>query len=158
MPMDPKSTVYYKRARFTSRLPLAHRYVPSHFWLAEEAPGLWRVGLTKFATRMLGDLVEFSFTIRSGAQVEVGQAIGTIEGFKAVSDLYCVASGEFAGANPDLERDPTLLDRDPYDRGWLYRLRGRPTETLDVTAYMQLLDATIDRMLEDSRRQEDKSC
>ena len=87
----------------------------------------------------------------------VGQTIGWIEGFKAVSDIYCVAAGEFAGPNPELEQDPTLLDRDPYDRGWLYRLRGRPTElAMSVSGYIQHLDATIDRMLQDS--QQEKSC
>ena len=51
-----------------------------------------------------------------GDLVSVGQTIGSIESFKAVSDLYCVASSaHFAGANPELERDPTLLDLDPYD-------------------------------------------
>ena len=159
MPIDPQHTVYYKRARFTTRLPLTHRYDRSHFWLAEEAPGVWRVGLTKFATRMLGDLVECRFDIALGDLVAVGQTIGSIEGFKAVSDIYCVAAGEFAGPNAQLEQDPTLLDRDPYDRGWLYRLRGRPTESaMDVSGYIQHLDATIDRMLEKSQQQTEKSC
>jgi glycine cleavage system H protein len=158
MPIDPQQTVYYKRARFTTRLPLAHRYDRSHFWLAEEAD-VWRVGLTKFATRMLGDLVECRFDLALGGLVAVGQTIGSIEGFKAVSDIYCVAAGEFAGSNPELEQDPTLLDRDPYDRGWLYRVRGRPTEAvMDVTGYIQQLDATIDRMLEESQQQREKSC
>jgi glycine cleavage system H protein len=159
MPIDPRQTIYYKRARFTTRLPLAHRYTPSHFWLAEESLDVWRVGLTKFATRMLGDLVEFRFETASGNLIAVGQTIGAIEGFKAVSDLYCVIAGEFAGSNPEMEKDPALLDRDPYDRGWLYRVRGRPTEsTLDVSQYIQQLDATIDRMLEQSQDHKEKSC
>jgi glycine cleavage system H protein len=157
MPIDPQQTVYYKRARFTTRLPLSHRYDRSHFWLAEETPDVWRIGLTKFATRMLGDLVEWRFEMAVGDSVAVGQTIGWIEGFKAVSDIYCVAAGEFAGPNPELEQDPTLLDRDPYDRGWLYRVRGRPAESsMAVSGYIEHLDATIDRMLQDS--QQEKSC
>jgi glycine cleavage system H protein len=159
MPIDPQQTIYYKRARFTTRLPLAHRYARSHFWLAEEPSDVWRVGLTKFATRMLGDLVECRFEIVPSDLVAVGQTIGCIEGFKAVSEIYSVVAGEFAGSNPDLEQDPALLDRDPYDRGWLYRVRGRPTElTLDVSHYIQQLDATIDRMLEETQQQRGKTC
>jgi glycine cleavage system H protein len=159
MPIDPRQTIFYKRARFTSRLPVNHQYGRSHVWLAEESPDFWRVGLTKFATRMLGDLVELRFDTVSGDAVEVGQMIGSIEGFKAVSDLYCIADGEFAGTNPDLQKDPSLLDRDPYDRGWVYRLRGRPPETLlTVSDYIKHLDGIIDRMLNEPQHQEEKSC
>jgi glycine cleavage system H protein len=108
---------------------------------------------------MLGDLVECRFEMVPGDRVAIGQAIGSIEGFKAVSDLYCVAAGEFLGGNSDLEQDPTLLDLDPYDRGWLYRVRGRPTELVtDVKGYIEHLDASIDRMLEESPQQTRKSC
>ena len=106
---------------------------------------------------MLGDLVEYCIALAPGAGVEIGQTIGSIEGFKAVADIYCVASGEYLGPNPELAQDPTLLDRDPYDRGWLYRLRCSPTEAaLDVSGYMQHLDATIDRMLDPSQQQTGK--
>ena len=143
----PLETIYYKRSRFSTRLPAGRQYTASHHWLAEESPGLWRVGFTKFATRMLGDLVEFGFDVKPGDRVEVGQAIGWVEGFKAVSDLYCVMEGEFAGSNPELEADITLADSDPYERGWLYSVRGEPEPaSVDVQGYIEILDLTIDRM------------
>ena len=61
MPVDPSNTVYYRRARFTTRLPKTYRYALSHFWLQELEPNLYRVGITHFATRMLGDFVECEF-------------------------------------------------------------------------------------------------
>ncbi len=160
MPIDPQQTIYYKRARFTTRLPRNYRYAPSHFWMVEEEDGVFRVGLTKFSTRMLGDFVELSFDVSPGDTVEAGQAIGCIEGFKAVSDLYCVTRGQFAGANEALAQDPSLLDRDPYDSGWLYRIRGSLDESIvDVHGYVELLDATIDRMLDDQQQEpKEKSC
>src|SRR5439155_10549593 len=85
-----EDVIAYKRARFATRLPVARRYTLSHFWLREEEPGLWRVGFAKFAARMLGDLVEYDFSVPVGASVQVGQSIGWVEGFKAVSDVYCV--------------------------------------------------------------------
>ncbi len=148
MAIDPERTVYYKRARFTTRLPTEYRYTAAHFWLAEAEPGLWRVGLTRFATRMLGDIVEYDVCVRPGDPVTLGQPIGSLEGFKALSELYCVAEGEFAGPNPALEQDVSLVDSDPYDAGWLYAVRGRPEPaSVPVAGYTAVLDATIDRML-----------
>ena len=142
-------TIHYKRSRFSTRLPLDRRYTAAHYWLVEEARGVWRVGFTKFATRMLGDLVEYEFSVPAGASVTVGQAIGSIEGFKAVTSLFSVAEGEFLGTGDGLGSDITVVESDPYGRGWLYRVKGRPDpESVDVQGYIAILDATIDRLLE----------
>ena len=61
----------YKRGRFDVRLSEDRFYRPAHYWLLELEPSMWRVGFTAFATRMLGDPVEF------------GRKIGWIEGLKA---------------------------------------------------------------------------
>ena len=137
----------YKRSRFQTRLPLQRRYTAGHFWLSEREPGLWRVGLTRFATRMLGDLVEHDFESKPGDAVQVGQVIGWVEGFKAVTDLYCVAAGQFVGGNSDLIDDLALIDSDPYHRGWLYEVRGQPDPaSVDVHGYTGILDAAIDQI------------
>ena len=147
--------VRYRRSRFATRLPAGHRFTRSHYWLTRAAAGGWRVGLTTFATRMLGDLVECSFALAPGEPVQRGQRIGSIEGFKAVSDIYAVASGRFGGANAALDADITLVESAPYDEGWLYAVEGSPDPaSLDVDEYVHVLDATIDRMLE-SRREGD---
>jgi glycine cleavage system H protein len=139
--------IAYKRSRFSSRLPTDRLYTPAHFWAREVEPGVWRVGFTKFATRMLGDLVEHGFQAKPGCRVAVGEAIGWVEGFKAVTDLYCVVEGDFVGENPALSQDVTLTDSDPYGEGWLYAVRGTPDpNAVDVHGYIQLLDLTIDKM------------
>jgi glycine cleavage system H protein len=159
MPSEPPATIYYKRARFTTRLPVDRLYAPSHYWVKEESPGTYRIGLTRFATRMLGDFVELQFHVAAGEPVELGQPIGSIEGFKAVSDIYGVMAGRFAAANPALDSDPTLLERQHYEAGWLYRMiEGRPEGLLDVHGYIGLLDATIDRMLEEQQVNKEQSC
>lgn len=140
--------IHYKRSRFTARLPETYRYSPSHFWLREEESGVWQVGFTKFATRMLGDIVEFEFKVTQGGSIAAGDVIGWTEGFKALSDIYSAANGEFLGANPALQESITLLDNDPFGAGWLYRVRGTPgAGTTDVHGYIAILDATIDKML-----------
>jgi glycine cleavage system H protein len=141
-------TLAYRRARFGTRLPTDRLYTRSHYWLLEVEPGLWRIGFTKFATRMLGDIVEYQFDLQPGAGAIVGQKIGWVEGFKAVSDIYCVAEGMFGGANQELREDITLLESDPYELGWLYAVAGHPDrDSVDVNGYVTILDATIDKML-----------
>lgn len=138
----------YRRSRFTTHLPRAYRYSPAHYWLFEEAAGLWRVGLTKFATRMLGDIVEFDFTVAPGTNVGVGDEIGSIEGLKAVASVFAVGDGIFLNEGAALRADVTRAESDPYGEGWLYRLQGTPApDTVDVAGYVAILDETIDRML-----------
>ena len=144
----PRDAIYYRRSRFTTHLPKDRRYSPAHYWLLEESAGVWRVGFTKFATRMLGDLVEFDFSVSSGTNVAVGDAIGSVEGLKAVTTVFAAGSGRFLGECAALRRDVTLAESDPYGEGWLYRLQGAPApDAVDVDGYVAILDATIDKML-----------
>jgi glycine cleavage system H protein len=122
-------------------------YTDSHFWVQEQESGLWRVGLTKFAARMLGDVVDVGFDVETGGTVSLGDTLGWFEGFKARTDLYSVVSGTFAGGNPDLQDDVDVIDRDRYGRGWLYAVVGTPDPSArDATGYAGLLDETIDRL------------
>ncbi len=145
----------YKRSRFATRLPVGHRYTRSHYWLDRDATGCWRIGLTTFATRMLGDLVECMFAVEPGASVALGQTVGSIEGFKAISDIYAVAEGRFVRVNEALDADITLVESAPYGDGWLYAVDGKADpDSLGVDGYVHVLDATVDRMLA-SRRESD---
>ena len=148
--MQPSRTcsISYRRSRFSTRLPTDRRYTPSHYWLLEVEPGLWRVGFTRFATRMLGDLVEHGFEVKPAAAIGLGETVGWIEAFKAITDVYAVGEGAFAGGNPGLETEPASFDKDPYGAGWLYEFRGTPDpNTVDADGYTKLLDAAIDKIL-----------
>ena len=112
-------------------------------------PNLWRVGFTKFATRMLGELVEAQWKSAGGDMIEPGQEIGCVEGFKAASDVFSVMKGEFIGGNPILEVDACIVRSSPYMEGWLYEVKGDPEEgSLDIDGYIALLQATISKMQE----------
>jgi glycine cleavage system H protein len=142
------ATLFYKRSHFVTHLPVEYLYTRSHFWLARQPDGHWRIGLTKFATRMLGDMVDHGFEVEAGATVAIGQIVGWVEGFKAISDLYCVSQGTFAGSNPALREKISSIDKKPYTDGWLYAVRGTPDErALDVNAYREHLDRAIDLIL-----------
>ncbi len=141
--------VRFKRNHFSTRLPRAYTYSLSHYWLSERTPGTWRIGLTSFATRMLGEIVEFELEVAPGGAVSAGNTIGWIEGFKAVSDIYCVGDGSFLGANTQTPADFESICRDPYGDGWLYEISGRPDPAVvDVDGYIEHLNRTIDKMLE----------
>jgi glycine cleavage system H protein len=142
-------TSFYKRSNFVTHLPVDCLYSPSHFWLAREEGDRWRIGFTKFATRMLGEIVDHQWEKESGAPVDAGEIIGSIEGFKAISDIYCVAEGTFRGGNTALRDKIELVGKDPYGAGWLYMVDGTPDPKCgDVETYRRLLDTTIDRILE----------
>ena len=113
----------------------------------ESEAGLWRVGFTKFATRMLGELVEAQFKPDIGGAIAPGEAIGHVEGFKAASDVLCVMNGTFAGMNDALRVDACIVKSDPYEVGWLYSAHGEPEEdSMDVHGYIAVLQETIQKM------------
>ncbi len=147
----PLNFVRFKHARFSARFPDTFRYSPSHYWMApvDGDTGLWRIGFTKFATRMLGELVDCEWQRKAGEAIQPGDTVGWVEGFKAASDVYSVMLGQFAGGNPVLDEDACIVRTDPYEIGWLYSVRGEPEPgSLDVGGYIDHLAAIITRMAE----------
>ena len=138
----------YKRSKFKTRLPEDLLYTAGHMWLRNRSEDLWEVGLTRFALRMLGDPVEADFETPVGQALEAGEIVGWLEGFKAVSDLFSPMDGSFAGGNPALEQDIECVHSSPYQRGWLFSVRGVPAESsVDAEGYASFLDVTINKML-----------
>ena len=153
----PLNFVRFKHARFSARFPEGFRYSRSHYWMApvEGEENLWRVGFTKFATRMLGELVDCEWKTAEDAEVHPGDKIGWVEGFKAASDVYCVMDGHFAGGNAALKADACIVRSDPYEQGWLYAVRGQPeADSMDVHGYIEFLGAKIQRMAEEGHGEE----
>lgn len=149
MSNTPSKLIHYQRGRFTTHLPEDYLYTPSHAWLSEREDGIWRVGVTKFATRMLGEMVDHAFETPPDAAVDCGQIVGWLEGFKAISDLYCVVDGRFLGGNAALKDRLSLVDRKPYSDGWLYEAKGTADDRqISVRDYMAFLDKAIDKILE----------
>ena len=148
------TTLLFKRSQFATRLPLDCSYNPSHFWARQSKNGVWRVGFTKFATRMLGDMVDHDFEAKPGTAIEPGQILGWVEGFKAISDVYGFCAGEFVGVNAALQENIALISKKPYADGWLYEARGTlDGECIDAHGYAAILNQTIDKMLEQQEAQ-----
>lgn len=140
-------TVVYRRAHFMARLPAGVSYTRAHYWIRPGADGPLRIGLTPFATRMLGEISEVEFTVVEGHRVGLGETIGNIEGVKALSEIYAPAEGAFVGANPILAERPRRVNLRPFTEGWLMEIDGEPDpDTVDVAGYARHLDETIDRL------------
>lgn len=145
---------FYKRSTFVTHLPVVYMFSPSHGWAWEIESGRWRIGLTKFATRMLGEMVDLGFESKQEDSVTHGQIIGWMEGFKAISDLYSLVEGNFERINPMLDQDITKISKDPYETGWLYEATGKIDQRcMKVQSYMALLDSTIDKILEQQQQE-----
>ena len=151
-------TLFFKQSHFVTHLPVDYRYTRSHFW-AERRPGdRLRLGFTKFATRMLGEMVDHQFDTAPQEPVRPGQVLGWIEGFKAISDVICVGEGAFAGGNPALKENIGLVNDANYTEGWLYEIDGRlDDQSLDVQGYADHLKTTIDKILEKQKADEQGS-
>lgn len=146
--MTEENTLPYERAAFSTRLRRDRLYTAGHYWLRRDDRGLWRIGFTQFAVRLLGDAVEFDFEVKLDSEVRIGQVIGWVEGLKAVTDLFCPMGGQFKGFNPALAERIDLILSDPLDGGWLYLVEGAPgDDCVDVEGYASMLDSAIDKMM-----------
>jgi len=141
--------VRFKHARFSARFPADFLYSKAHYWLSQpqDCTGAWHIGFTKFATRMLGELVDAHFEKQNGDAIAPGETIGYVEGFKAASDVYCVVDGTFLHMNPVLQEDACIVRSDPYTIGWLYAAHGSPEpDILTVHDYIAHLETIITRL------------
>ena len=155
MKPPPPKTLFFKQSHFVTHLPVDYRYTRSHFWAESRTGDRLRLGFTKFATRMLGEMVDHKFDTDAGAAVRPGQVLGWIEGFKAISDVICVGQGSFARGNPALQENIALITDANYLDGWLYEINGQlDDQSLDVQQYADHLKTTIDKILEKQRTDE----
>ncbi len=96
-------------------------YSKEHEWLKVDG-GVATVGITDYAQNSLGDIVYVELP-RVGQQIAQFASIGVVESVKAVSDLFTPIGGEVVEINPALETDPSLVNRDAFGDGWLYKVR-----------------------------------
>jgi glycine cleavage system H protein len=94
-------------------------YTAEHEWFRASDGA---VGITDHAQAALGDIVYVELPA-PGARLHAGEAFGTVESVKSVSDLYAPVSGTVEAVNGELAAAPELVNREPYARGWMVRLR-----------------------------------
>ncbi len=115
------------------------QYTKSHEWVRTEGDTA-TIGITDHAQDELGDVV-FVELPDEGATFDAGEAFGTVESVKAVSDLYAPAGGEVVEVNSALNDAPEKINEDPYGEGWIVKLRtSTEADLLSPEEYEKVLE------------------
>jgi glycine cleavage system H protein len=116
-------------------------YTKDHEWLRIEGD-FGFVGVTDFAQGELGDIV-FLEIETLGETLKKEEVFGTIEAVKTVSDIFMPVGGEILEVNPALEESPDMVNKDPYGKGWMIKIKiTDPSEAktlLSAQKYQELL-------------------
>lgn len=115
------------------------KYTKEHEW-AKEKKGKVYIGISSFAVEQLGDITLVGLDVGVGDEIRAGEAFGTIESVKTLSDLYAPLSGRVVEVNEALENEPELVNEDPWEKGWMLAIEPsnlslEQADLLDHTAY-----------------------
>ena len=121
-------------------------FAKTHEWVAiaeRDDSQLATIGLSAYAVEALTDLVYIELP-KVGAQVTAGQSMAEVESVKAVSDIYAPVTGEVVEVNDELPDQLDTLSEDPYDQGWIARIRvtddSALADLMDHAAYQKQCD------------------
>jgi glycine cleavage system H protein len=124
-------------------IPNNLKFTENHEWASIEGD-IATVGITDFAQGELGDVV-FIEIETEGETLAKGEAFGTVEAVKTVSDLFMPVSGEVVEINEMLADEPELVNKDPFGKGWMIKVKmSDPAEwdaLLTPEAYKEMLEA-----------------
>ena len=116
------------------QLPDDRRYSTEHVWALLDNDELV-IGITDFAQSALGSVVSLNLPVKDQSII-AGDTCGTVESMKTASDLIAPLTATVAELNDSVDIDPEMINDDPYEAGWLLRLKD-----FDMSAYEALLDA-----------------
>jgi glycine cleavage system H protein len=108
------------------------KYTKDHEWIKVEG-NIATIGITEFAQRELGDIVYVDINT-VGKSLNAEEVFGTVEAVKTVSDLFLPVAGTIKEVNAELEKQPELVNNDPYHQGWMVKVEI--TNTADVEQLM----------------------
>ena len=105
-----------------SQIPEALLYTKDHEWIQLHQDGTATVGITDYAQESLGDITFVEFPM-AGESFSNGDTFGVVESVKAASDLYMPLDAQVLEVNDEVDAEPELLNSDPYQKGWLLKIR-----------------------------------
>ena len=111
------------------KIPNELKYTKDHEWISIDGE-IARVGITDFAQRELGDIVYVEIET-VGELLKADEVFGTVEAVKTVSDLFLPVEGEILELNEDLETTPEDVNNDPYEKGWMIKMKVTNPSDLD---------------------------
>jgi glycine cleavage system H protein len=118
-------------------VPAELKYTKDHEWLKVEG-NIGTIGITDYAQGELGDVVFIDIN-PDLVEITSGEAFGTIEAVKTVSDIYAPVHGKIIELNKKLNDEPQLVNSDPYGEGWLVKIEitnpSQVNDLMDSAAY-----------------------
>jgi len=105
------------------------KYAKSDEWFRVDGDVV-TIGVSDYAQDQLNDIVYVEFK-GVGDSLDAGDSFGEVESVKAASELYSVVGGEIVEINEDLEDTPETINADPYDAGWLVKIKSSDLSGLD---------------------------
>ncbi|MBI4232719.1 glycine cleavage system protein GcvH [Candidatus Peregrinibacteria bacterium] len=110
--------------------PAGLKYTETHEWVKIESKDIAVIGITDYAVSQLSDLVHVELP-KVGEKVEQGSAFGEIESVKTVSELISPFTGKIAEINKDAVKDLDLISEEPFEDGWLVKIKYTDSDELD---------------------------
>jgi glycine cleavage system H protein len=122
-------------------IPIDLKYTKDHEWVKIDGDRA-TIGITDFAQGELGDIVYVDVDTLDET-VDKDEVFGSVEAVKTVSDLFMPLSGEVVEFNEGLEDDPEIVNKDPYDKGWIIKIsitdQSQIEDLLDAQAYKSII-------------------
>ncbi|GAA0891393.1 glycine cleavage system protein GcvH [Fulvivirga kasyanovii] len=122
-------------------IPNELKYTKDHEWVKIDGD-IATVGITDFAQGELGDIVYVEIETE-GEEIERGEVFGTVEAVKTVSDLFMPLSGTVEEVNSELEAAPEMVNEDPYEKGWMIKIKisnqSEVDDLLSADAYKEVI-------------------
>ena len=117
------------------------KYTKDHEWVHIDND-IATIGVTDFAQSELGDIIFIEFP-NQGDVFKQHESVGTLEAVKTVADIYSPVSGSIVEINSDLDSNPELINSDPYNGGWIVKIKIEDSSEidglLDLDSYNELI-------------------
>jgi glycine cleavage system H protein len=128
-----------------SEIPGELKFTKSHEWVRINDDGSVTVGITDHAQDLMGDMVYIELP-EVGDEIAEGKECAVVESVKAASDIFAPLDGEVLEINETIAESPEIINQDPYEGGWMFRVQLGDDQNLDglldAKAYQEIIDST----------------
>jgi glycine cleavage system H protein len=147
---SPEDLVF-QMGRYKAKIPGRLFYTKDHLWV--EPCDIAMVGITSYRQRFFVDIQNVEFMVVPGTEMLPGTLMVKIEGVKAVAEILFGLEGVVTEINGELKVDPTLINSDTYEAGWLLKAQGVRGKLMSAKEYMLFLEAdwkqTFERLVQE---------
>lgn len=127
-----------------SEIPGELKFTKSHEWVRINDDGSVTVGITDHAQDLMGDMVYIELP-EVGDEIAAGKECAVVESVKAASDIFAPLDGEVLEINETIAESPEIINQDPYEGGWMFRVQLGDDQNLDglldAKAYQEIIDS-----------------